>query len=90
MATLVDTRQDTLVPANACDHDGKGSGRLVVEEGGLRREIVCECGKVMIVLGRQEYRTVGQGPREARGSIEQEQRAPLGDAVAAVSTCTRS
>jgi len=38
-----------------CDHDGKASGRLVLEGDGIRREIVCECGQVMVFLGRQEY-----------------------------------
>jgi len=38
-----------------CDHDGKASGRLVLERDGIRREILCECGQVLVLLGRQEY-----------------------------------
>jgi hypothetical protein len=54
--------------ANPCDHDGKASGRLVLEEGGVRREIVCGCGRVMIVLGRDAYQIDSRAPRQRQAS----------------------
>ncbi|HEV7584559.1 MAG TPA: hypothetical protein VGO14_02145 [Solirubrobacteraceae bacterium] len=46
----------------SCDHDAKASGRLVLERGGIRREIVCECGEVLAVLGRQSYNLSRSSP----------------------------
>lgn len=61
---------DAALAAHVCDHDGKASGRLVLETGGVRREIVCECGHVIRRLGSQRYEVdVGaarQRPSRAR------------------------
>jgi hypothetical protein len=38
-----------------CDHDGKASGRLVLDGDGVRHEIVCECGQLIRLLERQDY-----------------------------------
>ncbi len=43
------------VVRNSCDHDARASGRLVLEPGGLRGELVCDCGEVLAVLGHEEY-----------------------------------
>jgi len=56
MTTLADTGRIALMSADLCDHDGRASGRLVLEEGCFRREVVCECGRMMIFLGREDYR----------------------------------
>lgn len=46
---------DLRVIRASCDHDGKASGRLVLEGDSIRREIVCDCGQVMVFLGREEF-----------------------------------
>jgi len=53
--TLIDTRQIMLTPPDWCDHDGRASGQLVLEERGFRGEVVCECGSLMAFLWREEY-----------------------------------
>jgi hypothetical protein len=55
IATSFDITAPAAGPAPSCDHDGKASGRLVLEDGRIRREIVCECGEVLMILGRQSY-----------------------------------
>src|SRR2546421_12674871 len=53
---LADTPHASSAPHELCDHDGKASGRLVLEDGGIRVEVVCSCGRVIAFLGRLEYR----------------------------------
>jgi hypothetical protein len=52
--THAEGRNVTLV-SYVCDHDGKASGRLVLDGDGVRYEIVCECGQLIRLLGRQHY-----------------------------------
>jgi len=52
------------MPPDLCDHDGRASGRLVLEEGYFRREVVCECGWVLIFLGREDYRVDARPARQ--------------------------
>jgi hypothetical protein len=71
MVTLANPRDVAVVAPALCDHDGRASGRLTLEKGGIRREIVCECGQVLVLLGRQEYHlggmtAPGHGPTEGR------------------------
>lgn len=54
MATPADTRFMTSA-SDQCDHDARASGRLVLEEGGVRQEVICDCGLVLIHLGREAY-----------------------------------
>jgi hypothetical protein len=55
MVTLAN-RGDLGVAASAlCDHDGRASGRLTLADGGIRAEIVCECGRVLAFLGCEDY-----------------------------------
>jgi hypothetical protein len=58
----------TPAAADLCDHDGKASGRLVLEGGGISREIVCECGQVIALLGRDEYDLSRLSSRRGRTS----------------------
>jgi hypothetical protein len=51
-----DTPHASSVLHELCDHDGKASGRLVLEDGGIRLEVVCSCGRMVAFLGRIEYR----------------------------------
>jgi hypothetical protein len=53
---LADTPHASSAPHELCDHYGKASGRLVLEDGGIRLEVVCSCGQVIAFLGRLEYR----------------------------------
>jgi hypothetical protein len=59
IADRSDSARFEVAPPASCDHDGKASGRLVLEDGRVRREVVCECGQVVMLLGRQEYRFNG-------------------------------
>ena len=69
ISSFVDTRPVTFV-SNQCDHDAKASGRLVLEEGGIRHEIVCECGRVLIFLGREAYHLDPWAARHRRAARE--------------------
>jgi hypothetical protein len=60
MVTLADASDVGVVAPALCNHDGRASGRLTFEEGGIRREIVCECGQVLAFLGRQDYNLGGR------------------------------
>jgi hypothetical protein len=60
MVTLTDPRDVGVVVSALCDHDGRASGRLTLEEAGIRRDIVCECGQVLAFLGRQDYNLGGR------------------------------
>jgi hypothetical protein len=60
MVTLADPTDVGVVAPALCDHDGRASGRLTLEDGGVRREIVCECGQVLALLGRQDYNLGGR------------------------------
>jgi hypothetical protein len=60
MVTLADPSDVAVVAPALCDHDGRASGRLTLEEAGIRREIVCECGQVLAFLGRQDYNLGGR------------------------------
>jgi hypothetical protein len=62
------------IPAAPCDHDGRASGRLVLEHTWLRREVVCECGEMLLFLGRSEYRVAGWSPGDHRPSRERWRR----------------
>jgi hypothetical protein len=53
---LADTPHASSAPDELCDHDGKASGRLVLEDGSIRLEVVCSCGRMVAFLGRMEYR----------------------------------
>jgi hypothetical protein len=55
MVTLADPRDVTVVASALCDHDGRASGRLTLADGGIRGEIVCECGQVLALLGCEDY-----------------------------------
>jgi hypothetical protein len=55
VAARPDIGQADAASPVCCDHDGKANGRLVLEHGALRREIICDCGQVLALLGRQEY-----------------------------------
>jgi hypothetical protein len=46
----------------------------VLEDGGIRREVVCECGQVMMSLGRQQYHVNAWAARERRSSRERWRR----------------
>jgi hypothetical protein len=59
MENLADPRDVGVIAPALCDHDGRGSGRLTLEEAGIRREIVCECGQVLAFLGREDYNLGG-------------------------------
>jgi hypothetical protein len=63
VSPLTGSAPATQAPRGACDHDGKASGRLVLEDGSVRLEIVCECGAMIASLGRQEYRSGEAAPR---------------------------
>jgi hypothetical protein len=64
---LADTPHASPAPHELCDHDGKASGRLVLEDGGIRLEVVCSCGRMVAFLGRIEYRGGrGRGRGRAR------------------------
>jgi hypothetical protein len=59
--------------AAPCDHDAKANGRLVLERGAVRREIVCDCGQVIAVLGREEYQMGGHAA-DVRGATRERWR----------------
>jgi hypothetical protein len=59
VAARLDIRLADTAAVASCDHDGKANGRLVLERDALRREIVCDCGQLLAVLGRQEYHAGG-------------------------------
>jgi hypothetical protein len=69
ISSLVDTRPVTFA-SEKCDHDAKASGRLVLEEGGIRQEIVCECGRVLSLLGREAYHLDPWAARHRRATRE--------------------
>jgi hypothetical protein len=46
----------------------------VLENGGVRREVICECGQVIMFLGRQEYRFNGWAARHRLPSRERWRR----------------
>jgi hypothetical protein len=48
-------RTHVALGSYVCDHDGKASGRLVLDGDAVRHELVCECGQVIRLLGRQRY-----------------------------------
>jgi hypothetical protein len=73
VAARADTGHAQAAAAAVCDHDGKASGRLVLERGAVRHEIVCDCGQVLAVLGRQDYRLGGHGAH-ARGAARERWR----------------
>jgi len=56
--------------SDQCDHDAKASGRSVLEEGGIRHELVCECGRVLIILGREAYHLDPWAARHRRATRE--------------------
>jgi hypothetical protein len=66
MVTLADPRDVAVGAPALCDHDGRASGRLTFEDGDIRREIVCECGQVLALLGRQEYHLGGEAAPRRR------------------------
>ena len=68
ITTLVDAGEVTLASPDSCDHNGRASGRLVLEEDGFRCELVCECGCVMTFLGREEYQLNARPARQIWGS----------------------
>jgi hypothetical protein len=55
MVALTNLRDVGVVAATVCDHNGRASGRLTLEEASIRREIVCECGQVLAFLGHEDY-----------------------------------
>jgi hypothetical protein len=45
-----------IASRRGCDHDGRATGRLVIDGATVRREIACErCGRTLYVLGREPY-----------------------------------
>ena len=56
--------------SDQCDHDARASGRLVLEEGGVRQEIICDCGLVLLHLGRQAYHLDPWAARHRRAARE--------------------
>jgi hypothetical protein len=52
----------------SCDHDGRASGRLVLEAGGLRSEIVCDCGAVLAVLAHEGYEVLAPAQPDAQAA----------------------
>jgi hypothetical protein len=65
---LADTPHASSAQQELCDHDGKASGRLVLEDGSIRLEVVCSCGRVIAFLGRLEYRRGRARARRRRTS----------------------
>jgi hypothetical protein len=55
MVTLADPGDVAVVAPALCDHDGRASGRLTLADGGIRGEIVCECGQVLALVGCEDY-----------------------------------
>jgi hypothetical protein len=70
MVTLADPSDVGLGAPALCDHDGRASGRLTLEEGGMRSEIVCECGQLLAFLGREAYNLGGpSAPRRRQSGV---------------------
>jgi hypothetical protein len=66
MVTRADPSDVGVDAAALCDHDGRASGRLMLEDGGVRCEIICECGQVLTFLGREDYNLAGRAAPRRR------------------------
>src|ERR1700730_13294081 len=55
MVTLANPEDVSVVAPTVCDHNGRASGRLTLEEASVCCEIVCEGGQVVALLGPEHY-----------------------------------
>ncbi|HEV2922834.1 MAG TPA: hypothetical protein VGW98_02285 [Solirubrobacteraceae bacterium] len=55
MVTPANPEDVGVVTPPVCDHNGRASGRLTLEEASVRCEIVCECGQMLAFLGHEDY-----------------------------------
>ena len=60
MVTLANPEDVGVVAPTVCDHNGRASGRLTLEDGSIRHDIVCECGQVLAFLGHEDYNLGGR------------------------------